>query len=232
MSDVLGQHNSPMSYIDSSDLTQRVTDRLKVAIVRGDLAGGARINQEDMAKQLGVSRSPVRAAISVLRGEGMVDRTPSGGMVVRELHMRDVRGAYGVRATIELSAIRDLATDVSSEAVARISAEYKNHRDKYETYSTLQLMEADRNFHTVLLEETGNPYYNMAMRPIWPVVERIMWRTLQMTEVPEVAWTEHGDIIAALQAGDADVAASTLEKHLKGNEDRLVQVLRPSTLST
>ncbi|HEX5416791.1 MAG TPA: GntR family transcriptional regulator, partial [Chloroflexota bacterium] len=87
-----------------------VFDCLRTSIVSGDLAPGQRIVEADLAKQLEVSKSPVREAILQLKQDGLVIDAPKGrGVVVAPLKANDVREIYAVREALELLAARTLA---------------------------------------------------------------------------------------------------------------------------
>src|SRR5579884_3942558 len=100
-----------------------VFDCLRTSIVSGDLAPGQRIVEADLAKQLEVSKSPVREAILQLKQDGLVIDAPKGrGVVVAPLKPTDVREIYAVREALETLAARALAASPRPDRTAALQA--------------------------------------------------------------------------------------------------------------
>jgi GntR family transcriptional regulator of vanillate catabolism len=78
-----------------------VTRTIRESILGGEFGGGARLNEVDLATSLGVSRTPIRAALSTLAAEGLLSYTPNSGYVVKSYSSADIAGIYEVRATLE-----------------------------------------------------------------------------------------------------------------------------------
>lgn len=78
-----------------------VTRTIRESILSGEFGGGARLNEVDLATALGVSRTPIRAALSTLAAEGLLAYTPNSGYVVKSYTSQDIAGIYDVRATLE-----------------------------------------------------------------------------------------------------------------------------------
>src|SRR5437764_4135344 len=98
-----------------------VFECLRTSIVAGDLAPGQRIVEADLAKQLEVSKSPVREAILQLKQDGLVIDAPKGrGVVVAPLKPSDVREIYAVREALETLAVRLLAENPRPERLAAV----------------------------------------------------------------------------------------------------------------
>jgi DNA-binding GntR family transcriptional regulator len=209
---------------DSTALVRQVADRLRTAIIRQDLGAGVRLNQVRLAEQLGVSRMPIRAAIAELTAEGLIETLPTGGARVRSLTPQDLLDVYEVRTGLETQAVRRLAENTSLHLVA-IDDTLSRHRPLVSGYDTHQLLDLDREFHTAVLDATGNPYFKKAMRPVWSIVERAMFGMLRLSHVADVAWGEHEAIHLALHEGDADLAAELMRSHLQNGAEQLIALL-------
>src|SRR4051812_48513973 len=97
--------------------------RLREMILAGELPGGARIAELTLVERLGVSRTPIRAALMRLEQEGLLDALPNGGYAVRTFSERDAADAIELRGTVEglaarLAAERGVAAVVLNEARA------------------------------------------------------------------------------------------------------------------
>lgn len=196
-----------------SELVTRVADVLREAIIREQLQTGERLNQVQIAEQVGVSRMPVREAIATLISEGLVEPLATGGVVVRPLSKQDVLDVYAVRIALETEAARWMIKQNRGGA-QRLDKVLSSHRLSIPHYETSQLLEVDRVFHRELLDATGNPYFSKALVPVWSVVERAMYAVLQVPEVITTVWEEHQAIADAIRAGDAELADQRIREHL------------------
>jgi DNA-binding GntR family transcriptional regulator len=213
---------------DSTTLVRTVRDRLRQAVVREELPAGMRLSQEQLARQLGVSRMPVRAAITELITEGLLEPRATGGVVVRPLSQKDLEDVYEVRQAIESQAVRHVSLHPSPDGLDHLQQVLREHRDAYTSYTAAQLLEADRAFHMAVLTSTGNEQFMKAVVPLWSVVERAMFRMLTMPGVADLAWDEHEKIAAAIAKGDADMAEHHLREHLKNAAANLGDVISRS----
>ncbi|MEV5846142.1 GntR family transcriptional regulator [Streptomyces sp. NPDC051985] len=199
---------------DTTALVRDVRERLRLAIVMEEIPAGTKLNQVQVAKQLGVSRMPVRTAIGELASEGLLEPVPGGGVAVRRLNERDVRNVYDVRAALESQAVRSVARQHPAEGLVRIRQVLAVHKPHVRGYGAAQLLAADREFHMAILDATENPYFRQAITPVWSTVERAMVRSLHITEVFTTAWEQHEEIAQALESGDPDLAEARIRHHL------------------
>src|SRR6201997_2929159 len=83
-----------------------VMDRIREAILAGEVGAGERLNEVHLSRMLSVSRTPVRAALQALAGEGLLDYAPNRGFTVREFPLPAIVDAYDIRAALEGVAVR------------------------------------------------------------------------------------------------------------------------------
>ena len=204
---------------DASALVRSVVERLRTAITFGELPPESRLNQVQLAAQLGVSRMPVRAALTELQAEGLIDPLPGGGAVVRALTKADLQNVYEVRTALESQAVRHVADRDAGEAAPDIDVIFQvlaDHAALGGSSDPVALLQLDRRFHMAVLDATGNPVFREALVPIWSRVERAMVGML--TSIPDMfeqAWREHQAIAEALRDGDADLAEARTKAHLQ-----------------
>src|SRR5207247_11200915 len=98
------------------------TELIREAIIEGRLAPGQRLKEEELARELGISRTPVREALLMLQAEGLVDAAPNRGAVVRSHDADDLEDLYQLRALLEGYAARRAAAHISETAVADLRA--------------------------------------------------------------------------------------------------------------
>lgn len=137
--------------------------RLREMILAGELPGGARIAELTLVERLGVSRTPIRAALMRLEQEGLLEALPNGGYAVRTFSERDVSDAIELRGTIEglsarLAAERGVAAVVLTEARACL-AEIDGvlEQPALDDDSFTRYVAANQRFHNLLGEMAGSP---------------------------------------------------------------------------
>jgi DNA-binding GntR family transcriptional regulator len=192
-----------------------VFECLRTSIVSGDLSPGQRIVEADLAKQLEVSKSPVREAILQLKQDGLVIDAPKGrGVVVAPLKPNDVREIYAVREALETLAVRILA----------------RMRQAYNEGNVQRQFELDVEFHTALCAATGNRRLQDLFASLRPDVQRIFLfavnaMTLEGPDAPEVALAEHEALLQAITDGDPALATSRLIAHTAERAPRIAGAL-------
>ncbi|ALE74816.1 MULTISPECIES: GntR family transcriptional regulator [unclassified Pseudonocardia] len=209
---------------DTTTLVRTVRDRLRLAIALAEIPEG-KLNQVQVARQLGVSRMPIRAAIPDLVAEGLLESLPGGGVAVRPLTETDVRQVYEVRLALESRAVRNAAEHGSDRDLRRIRTIVDTHGEAFASYDAEKLLAADREFHMAILSASRNEHYQRAIVPVWSIVERAMVSVLHTTTVFDSAWQEHAEIARALQARDADAAEAAVRQHLGNAAEKLVTSL-------
>ncbi|MBV7430363.1 GntR family transcriptional regulator [Acidovorax sp. sif1233] len=145
-------------------LAQDVTETLRNWILNGEIRPDERLEEIPLAEKLGVSRTPVRAALSTLASEGLVDHQPKRGYLVRGFNMEEIVAAYEVRAVLEGLACRNAAmrglTPEQAQRLRgaladgdRILALGELRPEDHEPYQQMNV-----TIHDTLLEASGNPW--------------------------------------------------------------------------
>lgn len=202
--------------------TELVIDALREAIVTGYLAPGAWLREDEIAKQLGVSRTPVREAFRRLTEEQLVAKTVNQGTIVTGISYEDVRALYAVRAPLEGTVARFAAerrTDALVAELRRIDAEMTdaNARGDVEVFVL-----GNHLFHRTLGEATGSVYLQRIMSQVENFVRRLPSTIQGSAERRKHVLKEHAAIIAAVDAGNPEAAEAAAVEHMrKVGEGRL-----------
>ena len=208
-----------------------VFDCLRTSIVSGDLAPGQRIVEADLAKQLEVSKSPVREAILQLKQDGLVIDAPKGrGVVVAPLKPNDVREIYAVRGTLETLAVTILATDPQPERLAVLRGLIERMRQGLVDGDLRRQFDADVEFHTALCAVTGNRRLYDLFSSLRPDIQRIFLfvvnaMTLEGEDSPEAALAEHESLLQSITDGDVNLATSRITTHIIERAPRIAAML-------
>lgn len=162
-----GQHAVKLA---RSVYSGRITRLLREAIVDGALAEGTPLVETQLAAQLSVSRGPVRSALHVLQGEGLVETRSNGRMVTVRFGPSDIDDLLAVRHELEASAVRRGAALRGD--VEPVRAAFEAFRR--EGASTEQLVELDIEFHRALVEFGGSRFLLGAWLALAPVIQAVI----------------------------------------------------------
>ncbi len=187
---------------------------LRAAIIRGELVPGQAISEIEISKKFSVSRQPVREAFIKLGEERLIEVLPQRGTYVRKISVKEVLDARHLREIIEVSIVREVAEKHDEELIKTLRelvAAQKRvpHRDNQ---SFLQL---DEEFHRTLALSAGREYAWRITEGIKAQMNRVRFLTFDSATPMQQLADEHAGVIDAIAAGDADLAAQRMEKHLR-----------------
>ena len=196
--------------LDSApDLVERVYGALLDAIVDGSLAAGTRLTQEEIARQLAVSRQPVLQALRLLKADGLVLDAPGRGLLVAPLDGALIASVYQVRTALDVLAARLAAQQHAALDPALI----ENGRKAARGRNVRALIDADAAFHNAVYAASGNPFIEQSAHVHWRHIRRAMGAVLQKSALRVTVWDEHEAIAEAIGRGDADRAARLTCEH-------------------
>ena len=196
---------------------ESVVDRVYAVVRRrildGDLRRGARLRQEALAEELGVSRTPLREALRRLAAEGFVEFHPNRGAQVVSMTAEDVRKAYEARMVVEpgaarLAAIRRPAAEVTVMWEA-IDAE-RESAGRASSYS------ASRTFHLALVRASENEHLIRMAEGLWVpgIAQAIFEKQADAGDLITTDLAEHEGIVRAIEAGDVELAGVLARRHI------------------
>ena len=208
-------------------LTATVTDRLRQAIMDSELPIGSELSDVGLAAKLGVSRTPVREALSLLQLQGMVNIIPQKGSYVFFPTEQDIIDICEYRIVIELRAVsfsiarqRDATLAVLRQALARME-EARGRRDPV-AYSR-----ADTVFHEAFIKNCRNRYlqegYALAAGPIATLRTHL---SVPLAGVQDRSFIEHQEIAEAFEKGDIVGIESILVRHILGTRESYLSALQ------
>ena len=198
-------------------LRDRVYDTLEDLIVRRVLQPGERLLEIDLANQLGVSRNPVREALTMLARAGWVDIHPRTGAYVHSPTPDEIDDFFEMRTLLESFAAQRAATRITAEQLDVLEEIWSEGVAAVEAADIPRIVSANAAFHDRISEWSGNGLLHTNLSVM---KKRVRWYFSTVADVRGMAsWNEHRRIIDALRARDPDHAATLMRAHTLATAD-------------
>lgn len=188
-------------------------------IRRGELRPGERLLEDRLAEQLGVSRNPVREAIRALEHTGLVEVQHRRGAYVATLDPPRAVDLLELRSAIEAFAARLAAARRTPEQLADIRRCFEEGQAAMQANDVVQAARAHRAFHLAIESAAANSYLGVAVEPLRAQTELVFSTLVDRRGL--IGWTEHVEILTAIEAGDGDRASEAARKHMSSVLDDL-----------
>lgn len=216
----------------SETATARATEALRALIFSGALPPGSDHLEAELAQRLGLSRTPVREALTRLEGQGLVSIRPRRGARIVGLSPADMNDIYEVLTTLEAAAAGRAAQRALSDADLQPLQRAIDAMDAALDANDLEAWaEADDAFHLALVAASGNARMVEAAQLYADQVRRARMMTLRLRPPPTRSNNDHRAVLAAIKAGDARAAAGLHERHRDGARLLLTDLLRAHQLN-
>jgi DNA-binding GntR family transcriptional regulator len=200
-----------------------IEQRLRNDIVSGELPFGARLRIEDLALRYGVSHMPVREALRVLHGEGLVVIEPNRGARVRPLYRGFIEDIFDVRCAIETMLARRAAERRSPAHLAQLRCAAERLEACVETGDVTRVPAANREFHTAINDAAGNPGALPIVDSHWLLLSALLKRYGYGDERFPRVIEEHQHLIYAIERQDAHSAALLMGAHIEKAKNNLLR---------
>ena len=185
-------------------------------MVSGELRPGAQIVQEALAARFGVSRVPLREALKVLEGEGAVNYVARRGYFVADLSLDDLLEVYRIRRVLEAEAVQVGVPRMTDGGVSEFAEAVEWWERARGAGDLLEMTATNRILHFALIESAGLPRLTRLVRILWDATD--VYRSVYYGKPYnlDAVQREHRQILAAVQARDADEVVRQLDAHRDG----------------
>jgi DNA-binding GntR family transcriptional regulator len=200
-------------------MAEAALERLREAIILGELTPGAPLRLEDLARQLGMSISPIREAVRQLEALGLAEHVPHHGAKVMALDVEELRELFSIRLALEGIAVgraAELFTPTDEQAARGHLAAYDEARRRGDVRSAVH---AHGSFHFALYEAGRSQWLLRLIRPAWDSCERYRPVLLAKGAVQDRHEELDVELVDACAAHDSDRAVKALHDHLELADD-------------
>jgi len=213
-----------MTKLNLQSITDQVRDLLQMEIEQGKLTPGTRIREEHLAKELGISKSPIRVALHQLKQDGIVRIEPRRGAYVAMPNAQQILELTEMREVLEGLAARRAAERTNKAMIAQFEQCFAGFKEKELSFRRMEYSMADLRFQRLLAEASGSAEL---IRTLQVINIRLhmsrLYADLMANHDLIPVHQQHLEIIAAIKAGDADKAEAVTAAHV-GVIRRLVNI--------
>jgi DNA-binding GntR family transcriptional regulator len=205
----------PEAAVRHRTMAEAALERLREAIILGELTPGTPLRLEDLARSLGTSISPIREAVRQLEARGLAEHVPHHGAKVVALEIEELRELFSIRLALETMAVRraaELFTEDDEQAARGHLAELDRARGARDARAAVR---AHTAFHFALYEAARSPWLLRLIRPAWDSCERYRPVLLGAGALQERHAALDHELLDACAARDPDRAATALHNHLE-----------------
>lgn len=207
-----------MEKIFNNELSAQAYQKVKSMIMDKVLLPGQKIVQDKLAENLGISRTPLRSALQMLEGEGLIESVPRRGVIVKEFTDKEVLEIYDCRMALEGTAIRLFTERASVEEIEELKKLFLPFL--HGAIDEKKYQNVDAKFHITIMEGSGNGFLNKLFRQGNLLVSMDL---IGLLRPPEETLQEHIDMIEAIAKGNADLAEALSKEHLDKTKQLIIK---------
>ncbi len=202
------------SRIAQTALYQEVAERLRQRIFAHELPPGIRIDEQLLTVDYGISRTPLREALKVLAAEGLVTLRPRRGCFVTEISEQDLDEIFPVMAMLEGRCALEATHRAQAGEIAELEAIHRQLEFFASSNQIERFFEVNQKFHLRIQEMSGNRWLRQAIQDLRKVLKLTRLFSLSIEGRLQQSLAEHAAILAAIRAGDAMRAQTTMHDHI------------------
>ena len=202
--------------VDATNLRDQTYDIIKNMIILREIEPGKKINEEHIAREIQVSRTPIREALCRLENEGIVRIIPRRGAFVSDLTETNVKEILLIREVLEGLVVRLAVENMDEKKLEKLRSALEKvskipDKDRELTHYT----HSEVDFHALLLDASNNQMLKNMMEIVNAHLQIIRLRTVVIPERAQKTVKEHQQILQAIEDGDADAAEELMRKHVR-----------------
>jgi len=211
---------------NSIPVRKRVYERMKSAILSGDLNPAERLTEEHLAEMMGVSRTPVREALYKLESEGLIKPLETRGFIVSEDSKEEVEELFEIRSILEGYALRIISEKITEEDLQKLDGFIEKAEEALNKNRMNEVFKWNTQFHDTLHELVSEKLqlYRMMVNMRKNVL-RYRKDTLQSPDGAKRTLDGHRKILLSLRLRDPDLCERTMRDHIKEAKEDALQTL-------
>ena len=204
-------------------LREMVYEELKMQILTGAIVPGTRMMEVELAKEIGVSRTPIREAIRKLEKEGLVTIEPRRGAYASQISTEDMVEILEVRQNMEGLAAFFAASRMTPEQMNELKTVSESYNAAVKSGNMEDMIKHDTRFHRIIVESCNNKILVQMIEQLQELVLRFRYIYYDNFRRAENMPEEHQTILEAIENGDADAARQAADIHIDRLKDLIIR---------
>jgi DNA-binding GntR family transcriptional regulator len=205
--------------IKHSNLSQRIYEILKNQIINEELASGERLLDDKLASSFGVSRTPVREALTRLASEDLVEITPRSGIYVKKLTKKDVEEIYEIRKVLEGLAVREATSVIDGKKLEQLNLLLQKAERSLNGDDCQSCIDFDVVLHNSILKNCQNSRLYSIITNLNTLIHVFRVRIARNKEKAKQALSEHEAILNAIKARNPEKAEKAMMEHIEKSKE-------------
>jgi DNA-binding GntR family transcriptional regulator len=211
-----------------SNLTLKVYHRIIDLMLHYEIVPGQRLVFIDLAKQLGVSRTPVNNALSILAQEGYLDFVPNQGYSVHKLTRKEAEHLYEFREVLEVGFLEKAICNMTEKKQRNFEKRKLDYEEAISSRVDRRLFILDTEFHGAIIDMAANDVLSARYRDTCQkIFLRFRTEDLQMNRIIEIR-REHNELYEAICQKDVERAKELVRLHHKASQKMLFPIIFPT----
>ncbi|WP_028306563.1 GntR family transcriptional regulator [Desulfitibacter alkalitolerans] len=217
---------SPVQLENYKPLREIVLEALKDAIVNGKLKPGERLMEQQVAEELGVSRTPVREAIRKLEIEGFVIIIPRRGAYVSDISLKDIAQVFEVRAAMEALAAGLAAQRIADDQLEKLERKLVEVKNAVDNSDLDNIIQYDTDFHEIIYGASRNDRLVQILNNLREQIQR--YRTASLASPGRLKDTlkEHQELVDAISTRNVALAQKLAKEHIENAENSILEAFK------
>jgi len=211
--------------LERSNLADGIAILLRQSIMTGELPPGTRLIEVELARQLGVSRGPLREAMRILETEGLLESSPGRGSSVTQFSEKDIREVYSLRAVLEQEAIRLAAMYSKDEDLNQLQIILDALFEAAEDGNLSKVTELDFQFHTQIWKMADHQLLMQVLQGITTQIRMFLAVQTHLYNDLAEGISDHQKLLDSLKNSDGESGAQIMKNHLQVAEDVILSHL-------
>jgi len=204
-------------------LREEVYDSLKKSILHGKLKAGQRLIEENLAHQIGISRTPVREAFHKLERDDLVTRLPKGGFAVREFTKEDVEEIFGIRSALESYAAYLATLHIPPDRISILEKKIEESERALENGDDEKVVQLHTEFHDLLYKSCKSKKLTEMINNFRDYFYRYRSALLHTKEGFTYSLEGHRQMLEAMRNKNARLVERLVRKHLERGKEIILR---------
>jgi DNA-binding GntR family transcriptional regulator len=204
-----------LTALDDSNLVGQVARKLTQAIVSGRLPPGAKLAEAAVARELGISRAPVREAARLLERQGLLVANPRRGFFVRKLEAADIDEIYDLRICVECHAGVGAAKNLTPETRDALRRQLDVLHETADLDDPARQVEEDYRFHRLICEIAGSRRLLRLFDDLASELRMVIGLIGRLYDDPHRIAQTHEAVLEAIVSGDGERITAQLDFHIR-----------------